>query len=154
MVLLACAASPLFAQKKGPEFVRQGLLITSFSIAPGVGHKLAKNAADEVRSRVEDLSNKHEVDVIGGTEITTRLDRASYRTDTSLNILDVQLLGRTLRADEYVVGRVEAARPGNVRLSASLVLNDRPPPGIGGPGPSPGSRRPSSRAGADNARTA
>jgi tetratricopeptide (TPR) repeat protein len=122
MVVLACAASPLCAQKKGPEFVRQGLLITNFSIAPGVGHKLGKEAADEVRSRVEDLSSKRDVDVIGGTEIMTRLERASYRTDTALNILDVRLLGRTLRADEYIVGRVESAGAGNVRLSASLVL--------------------------------
>lgn len=122
MILLCCAASPLLAQKKGQEFVRQGLLITSFGIAPGVEHKLAKEAADQVRSRVGDLSNKREVDVIGGTEITTRLDRASYRTDTALNILDVRLLGRTLRADEYLVGRVEKAGQGGVTLSASLVL--------------------------------
>ena len=122
MLLLFGAASPLLAQKKGPEFVRQGLLITSFSIAPGVERKLARDVADEVRSRVADLSNKHEVDVIGGTEITTRLDRASYRTDTALNILDVRLLGRTLRADEYLVGRVEQAGHGTVRLSGSLVL--------------------------------
>jgi tetratricopeptide (TPR) repeat protein len=121
-LVLCGAASPLLAQKKGQEFVRQGMLITSFSIAPGVPHKLAKDAADAVRSRVANLSNKHEVDVTGGTEITTRLERASYRTDTALDARDIRLLGRALRSDEYVVGRVEAAGQGTVRLSGSLVL--------------------------------
>ena len=123
LALLLCGAtSPLLAQKKGQEFVRQGLLITSFSIAPGVPRKLAKDAADEVRSRVSGLSNKREVDVTGGTEITTRLERASYRTDSALDVRDIRILGRALRSDEYVLGRVESAGHGTVRLSGALVL--------------------------------
>ncbi|HUR28013.1 MAG TPA: hypothetical protein VM509_07495 [Planctomycetota bacterium] len=137
-MLLCAGAAPLRAQG-GAEFTRQGLLIPNFLVSPGVKHDLAKKAADEVRSRTGKLSNKREVDVIAGFEISDRLQRASYPSDTALSEIDVRVLGRDLRADEYLIGRVERAGRDSVRISAQLVLMrdprlKQPLPVASGPG--------------------
>ena len=137
--LLCGAARPVHAQKSGPEFTRQGLLITNFALTPGVARGLSRKAGDAVRSRTEKLSDKHEVDVIDGYGIFDKLTRASIPTDTALVEIDIRVLGRDLRADEYLVGRVESAARDRVRLSASLVLMRdprlrQPLPEVSGPG--------------------
>jgi len=137
--LLCCAARPLHAQKSSPEFTRQGLLITNFSLAPGAGRGLSRKAGDAVRSRTEKLSDKHEVDVIDGYGIFDKLTRASIPTDSALAEIDARVLGRDLRADEYLLGRVESATRDKVRLSGALVLMRdprlrQPLPEASGPG--------------------
>src|SRR6266480_3354897 len=57
------SAAPAAAQKKAPEFSRQGLLITTFVPRGTADLGFGRKAADEVRGRVAKLSNKREVDV-------------------------------------------------------------------------------------------
>ena len=115
------SAVPAAAQKKGPEFTRQGLLITTFLPRGTADLGFGRKAADEVRGRVSKLSNKREVDVISGGDISWQLTRAGMPEDTLLDEPTIRTLGRLMRADEYVVGTVERA-PGRVRLSGRLVL--------------------------------
>lgn len=110
------------AQKKAQEFTRQGLLITNFAPADGKDFHFGRKAADEVRSRVEKLSNKREVDVISGGDIRDQLFRSGMPDDTLLDEPMVRTLGRYMRADEYVVGRVARDASGGVRLGGRLVL--------------------------------
>jgi tetratricopeptide (TPR) repeat protein len=115
------SAVPAVAQKKAPEFTRQGLLITTFVPRGTADLGFGRKAADEVRGRVAKLSNKREVDVISGGDIGWQLTRAGMPDDTLLDEPTIRTLGRLMRADEYVVGAVERA-PGRVRLSGRLVL--------------------------------
>jgi len=112
---------PTAAQKKAPEFTRQGLLITTFVPRGTADLGFGRKAADEVRGRVSKLSNKREVDVISGGDIGWQLTRAGMPEDTLLDEQTIRTLGRLMRADEYVIGTVERA-PGRVRLSGRLVL--------------------------------
>ena len=119
--LALCAPGRLAAQKKAPEFTRQGLLIPAFAPIDGKDFKLGRKAADEVRSRVEKLSNKREVDVISGGDIGDQLARSGMPDDTLLDEPTVRVLGRYMRADEYVIGSV--IRSANaVRIRGKLVL--------------------------------
>src|SRR5689334_8204649 len=113
--------APVGAQKKTPEFTRQGLLITAFAPRGTADFGFGRKAADEVRGRVSKLSNKREVDVISGGDIGWQLTRAGMPEDTLLDEQTIRTLGRLMRADEYVIGTVERA-PGRVRLSGRLVL--------------------------------
>jgi tetratricopeptide (TPR) repeat protein len=115
------SAVPAAAQKKAPEFTRQGLLITTFVPRGTADLGFGRKAADEVRGRVSKLSNKREVDVISGGDIGWQLTRAGMPEDTLLDEQTIRTLGRLMRADEYVIGTVERA-PGRVRLSGRLVL--------------------------------
>ena len=115
------SAVPTAAQKKAPEFTRQGLLITTFVPRGTADLGFGRKAADEVRGRVSKLSNKREVDVISGGDIDWQLTRAGMPEDTLLDEQTIRTLGRLMRADEYVIGTVERA-PGRVRLSGRLVL--------------------------------
>jgi tetratricopeptide (TPR) repeat protein len=119
---LAVFAPPyLRAQKKAPEFTRQGLLIPNFATSDGKDFGFGRKAADEVRSRVEKLSNKREVDVISGGDIRDQLARAGFPDDTLLDEATLRTLGRYMRADEYVIGMVARGQSA-VRLSGHLVL--------------------------------
>jgi len=115
------SAVPTAAQKKAPEFTRQGLLITTFVPRGTADLGFGRKAADEVRGRVSKLSNKREVDVISGGDIGWQLTRAGMPEDTLLDEQTIRTLGRLMRADEYVIGTVERS-PGRVRLSGRLVL--------------------------------
>jgi tetratricopeptide (TPR) repeat protein len=120
-LLGAVGAASAEAQKKAPEFTRQGLLITTFvprgTADLGYGHK----AADDVRGRVARLSNKREVEVISGGDIDWQLTKAGMPGDTLLDEPTIRTLGKLMRADEYVVGTVERA-PNRVRITGRLVL--------------------------------
>src|SRR5437868_15336065 len=108
------------AQKKAPEFTRQGLLIVNF--APhGADLGFGRKTGDEVRSRVAKLSNRREVDVISGGDIRYQLTKSGMPEDTVLDEAMIRTLGRYMRADEYVVGTVDR-KPKSVRISGRLVL--------------------------------
>ena len=120
-VLGALAVMPANAQKKTPEFTRQGLLITNFAPRGGADEGFGQKAADEVRSRIAKLSNKREVDVISGGDIRWQISRAGMPEDTLLDEPTIRTLGKLMRADEYVVGEVERGQK-KVRISGRLVL--------------------------------
>jgi len=115
------AAAPAAAQKKTPEFTRQGLLIPNFAPRGTADFGYGRKAADDVRSRVAKLSNKREVDVISGGDIRFQLTKSGIPEDSILDEQSLRLLGRYLRADEYVVAAVERS-PKGVRLTGRLVL--------------------------------
>ena len=115
------APERLVAQKKAPEFTRQGLLIPAFAPIDGKDFKIGQKAADAVRSRVGKLSNKREVDVISGGDIGDQLARSGMPDDTLLDEGSVRVLGRYMRADEYVMGSAFRGSSG-VRIQGRLVL--------------------------------
>lgn len=125
-VLLVCELSviggvPASAQKKTPEFTRQGLLIPNFAPRGRADFGFGRKAADEVRSRVSKLVNRREVDIISGGDISYQLERSGMPEDTILDDAMVRSLGRIMRADEYIEGSVERS-PKSVRLAGRLVL--------------------------------
>ena len=115
------ASTPAAAQKKSQEFTRQGLLISNFAPRGTADFGYGRKAGDEVRSRVAKLANRREVDVISGGDIRYQLTRSSFPEDSVLDEQSLRILGRYLRADEYVVGVVERS-PKSVRLTGRLVL--------------------------------
>lgn len=115
------AAHAQRGKKDAPEFTRQGLLIVNFTPGPGANMKLGRNAANDVRSRVGHLVNRREVDVIDGGEISYRMERAGYNPDTTYSHDDMRALGKFLRADEYLIGRVTNG-PSGPTLTGELVL--------------------------------
>ena len=122
LTAIFAAATSLTAQKAPPpEFTRQGILITNFTPSAGADLKMGREAADAVRDRVGKLTNKKELEVIGGRDIRYKLEIAGYRVDTLLERQDIRAPGRAMRADEVLMGGVQR-RPAGVRLTASLVL--------------------------------
>lgn len=97
-------------------------MIVNFVPGRGADYKLGHRVADAVRGRVARFVNKRDVEVIDGDEIDVRFERAGYNADSTLDeSRDVRAVGKYLRADEYVVGRVENV-DGRVQLSGELVL--------------------------------
>lgn len=103
------------------EFTRQGLLIVNFAPLGTADTKLGKRAADAVRSRVEKLVNKKEVEIYDGGVISERMDRAGYAPDTTYALSDIRALGSFLRADEYLAATVSNG-PKGIRISGELVM--------------------------------
>jgi tetratricopeptide (TPR) repeat protein len=120
---ILCLAVGAEAQKKkdAPEFTRQGLLIVNFAAGAGADAKLGRKAADVVRGRVDHLVNHREVDVIDDDEIRYRMERAGFQPDSVFEAGVIRSVGKYLRADEYVLGRVSSS-PSGVKLSGLLVL--------------------------------
>jgi tetratricopeptide (TPR) repeat protein len=117
----AGAQRPTEKKKDTPEFTRQGLLIVNFKPLAGADMKLARNAANAVRSRVGKFVNKREVDVIDGDDIEIRMERAGFNPDTVYELRDIRSVGKYLRADEFVLARV-ANSPAGPRISGDLLL--------------------------------
>lgn len=125
--VLAVALSPreMHAQKAPLEFTRQGLLITPLAPGQGADFKLGKKAADALRSAATRLANKKETDVISGGDIRDKLERSGYPTETPLDFRDLMMLGREMRADEYILGEVRKT-PAGITIDASLhLMRDR-----------------------------
>jgi tetratricopeptide (TPR) repeat protein len=112
---LACA------QKAQPEFTRQALLIANFAHDTVGDRKLGRKAADAVRSRIAKLVNKRETDIIGPDAVSFELEKGGYDPYMTPTIGELRLLGRTLRADEYLMGTVRRI-DGKYRLSGDLIL--------------------------------
>ena len=121
ILLTLIATQPLAAQKKTPEFTRQGLLITDFAPRGTADIGFGRKAADEVRSRIAKLSNKRELEVVSGSDVRYQLEKSGIPDDTLLDERTIRQLGRLMRADEYVLGAVERA-PHSVRISGRLIL--------------------------------
>lgn len=112
------------AQKAPREFTRQGLLIPTFTVAPGVEARAGDNAADEARKAAKKALDGKEVDVIDSHRIDSTLARAGYTASSRLTEGEVHILGTATRADEYLLGHVERSdrKGGPARVSGTLVL--------------------------------
>ena len=127
ILLSVTIAAPCSAQK-GQEFVRQGLLVPGFAVAPGVDPRAATRAGDAARDAVKDRSDKREVDVVSSYTISTTMAQAGYTRMDAWGDHEIRTLGAHTRADEYLVGRVESdGRNGQpARVSGALVLMRNP----------------------------
>lgn len=112
------------AQKAGPEFVKQGLLIPGFQVDSGIDMRAATEAGNAARSAAKDQSNGREVEVISSLTIATDMEKAGFLRNEPWLEGAVRSLAAHTRADEYVVGRVERDGRGGrpARVSGTLVL--------------------------------
>jgi tetratricopeptide (TPR) repeat protein len=123
--LVSGLAAPLGAQRaNAPEFTKQGLLIVNFTPSAGADMKLARRAAEAVRSRVGRLVNRREVEVIDGGEIAWRLERAGFNPDTTADAGAIRAIGKYFRADEYVVATVTNGRNGPTIRGELVLMRD------------------------------
>ena len=113
---------PLHAQKTAPEFTRQSLLIANFVHDSVSDKKLGRKAADAVRSRIAKLVNKRDTDIIGADAVSYELEKGGYDPYMTPTLGELRLLGRVLRADEYLMGEVRRV-DGKYRLSGNIVLS-------------------------------
>lgn len=107
--------------KNVQEFTRQGLLIVNFTPGAGADTKLGKRSADAVRSRVDRLVNKREVQVVDGDEIELRMAKAGFAPDMTYEAGYVHAAAANFRADEYLLAKVSNSAQG-VSLTGELVL--------------------------------
>jgi predicted Zn-dependent protease len=117
-------AGGLLAQRPtnaAPEFTSQALLIVTFTPPTVAELRLGRDAANAVRSRMGRLAKTADLQLIDGRLIDEQLRRAGYDPDASFTLLDMLAVGRYLRTDEYIVGRV-ARQTTRVRLSGDLML--------------------------------
>lgn len=128
IALLMISAAPAAAQKTQPEFVRQGILVPGFLLAPGVDFTAAKKAGDAARDAVKDAANGREVDVVSSYDITTTMEQAGYTRRDAWVEPTIQILGQKTRADEYLLGRVESDGRGATpaQVTGTLVLTRNP----------------------------
>jgi tetratricopeptide (TPR) repeat protein len=119
--ILFTGPAPLAAQKPTPEFTRQALLIANFDHDTVGDRKMGRRAADAVRSRLARLVNKKETEIIGADAVAFELEKGGYDPYTTPTIGELRLLGRVLRADEYLMGTVRKI-DGRFRLSGYIVL--------------------------------
>lgn len=122
--MMLCAATRASAQRgrdDASEFTRQGLLIVNFTPSGGADLKLGRTAADVVRSRLDKMVNKREVYLVDADQMRYELTRDGFNPDTTFPRPVIHLIGRYLRADEYVQGHVSDEKTGS-RLSGELVL--------------------------------
>lgn len=121
LVAAGACAIDLSAQAKGQEFTRQGLLIVNFAPHQGADHKMGKRAGSAVRSRVTQLTDKKQSEIIDGGEIEFRMLRSGFNPDTTFSIADVRAVGQLMRADEYLWAWVSNG-PNGPTLGGELVL--------------------------------
>lgn len=129
VVALLVASEPALAQRRPPpEFTQQYIYVANFWVAgkttPSLTRadmRFGRRVGDDIRDKLDDLVNKREAKVIGGSYIRQSMEVSSVSPDTALSIRDIRQHGEFFRADELVVGVVTRV-DGGVRLDASLVL--------------------------------
>jgi tetratricopeptide (TPR) repeat protein len=118
----AASADAARAQPAAPgEFTRQAMLVLSFARDSGVDAKLGRQAGDAVRGRIEKLANGRELELLGGGVVRDRLQNAGFSEDEVFGAAALGYIARSVRGDEFLVGRVARAG-GGVRLEAALHL--------------------------------
>jgi tetratricopeptide (TPR) repeat protein/TolB-like protein len=118
----------------GPE--TPYILVTAFH-APT--KKLAVEAADEFRSRLQGEHSAKELFVITKATVEATLQASGYPVDSALSVVDLVELGRALRAEYIVDGTAKKAGQGNATRFEVRVLNKtgqqvltQPLPGVDG----------------------
>jgi hypothetical protein len=113
------------ASAAGQEFTRQGLYVATFEPEAGANLKLGREAADEVRDRLEKLVQGKDAAVITPSEARRRIPDLTFPLDTTYPVAVIETLVRQARGDEFVIGRV-ARRGGTYQLTGELrLMRDR-----------------------------
>jgi tetratricopeptide (TPR) repeat protein len=108
-------------QRNEQEFTRQLLLIAPFAPDSGTELQLGRRVADGLRSRLNDMLPGREVELARNDSVRARLIRAGFSPDSVRLMATAWQLGRSLRADEVVVGTV-ASTPDGFRVTARMAL--------------------------------
>ncbi|MGZ8494066.1 MAG: hypothetical protein ACXWZS_17820 [Gemmatirosa sp.] len=107
------------------EFTRQGLYVATFEPDAGATSKLGRQAAEEVRDRIEKLIQGKDAQVITLTDARRRIPDLTFPLDTTYPVGVIETLVRQARGDEFVVGRV-ARRGGAYHLTGEFrLMRDR-----------------------------
>ncbi|MGZ8379192.1 MAG: hypothetical protein ACXW0Z_18360, partial [Gemmatirosa sp.] len=107
------------------EFTRQGLYVATFEPDAGASSKLGRQAAEEVRDRIEKLIQGKDAQVITLTDARRRIPDLTFPLDTTYPVGVIETLVRQARGDEFVVGRV-ARRGGAYHLTGEFrLMRDR-----------------------------
>ncbi|GLC27598.1 hypothetical protein rosag_41110 [Roseisolibacter agri] len=118
-------AAPAIARAQGQEFTRQGLYVATFEPDAGANLKLGRQAADEVRERIEKLIQGKDAQVISKADALRRIPDLTFPLDSVYPVPVIETLVRQARGDEFVVGRV-ARRGGTFQLTGELrLMRDR-----------------------------
>ena len=120
--LAGSTPSPATAQRgqqPGADAVR--ILIATFR-SPANQGQLGVDAAEAVRSRVQQENSIRQVWVLPRQDINNYLTSSGYKADSALSPSDLKELAKLMRADEIVDG--SASRTANgVRVDARLILS-------------------------------
>lgn len=116
-------ASPaaLMAQGRGmvPDANTPRLLVAVFT---SNDRTAGVQAADAIRTRVQNVTNVKQLYVIPKHDIVTYLESSGYRPDSSLGMTDLKELAKLLRADEVLAGSVTRVASGALRFEPRLML--------------------------------
>jgi tetratricopeptide (TPR) repeat protein len=120
MTLCGLSASVALAQPRAaaPDANTPRLLVAVFQSndrASGV------QAADAIRTRIQNGANVRQLYVIPRTDITNYLESSGYKADSSLGPTDLKELAKLLRADEVLFGSVTRSATG-LRVEPRLLL--------------------------------
>jgi tetratricopeptide (TPR) repeat protein len=125
---LSLTASALTAQQRTGDPPQRGgqpnqdtpyILVTAFASSD---RKLAVEAADELRRRLQQEHNAKELFVVTKNSVNGTLEASGYRPDSALNASDLMELAKQLRG-EYVTDSKATKTSGNgVRLDVRILM--------------------------------
>ena len=127
VVLSMAVALPTLAQRQQPA-QRGGppaantpsIVVTAFSTN---NRKLAVEAADELRSRIQSEHSARELYAVPKNQIEATLSSSGYPTDSALSASDLMELSRSMRGEYAIDGKATKVGSGNaVRLETRILL--------------------------------
>jgi len=127
-LLAILAAAPLSAQPRTQQPAQRGGVPkqdTPYILIPVLQSNdrvLGVTAADEIRSRFQSEHSAQELYVVTKQAINATLEASGYKADSALNASDLMELGKQLRGDWVLEGKVNKTGTGNaVRLEARIL---------------------------------
>lgn len=127
LLALFLAAAPTWAQRGQPPAQRGGnpKQDTPYLLVPVLqsnDRALGVTAADEIRSRLQSEHSAQELYIVPKQSINATLEASGYKADSALNASDLMELGKQLRADYVLEGKVNKAGTGNaIHLETRLL---------------------------------
>lgn len=118
------AATPAtsFAQRRDvPGADTPRLLVGTFHTPGATDSKLGVDAAEAVRTRVQDEHNIRDLWVLPRKDINNYLTQSGYKADSALSIFDLRELAKLMRADEILDATATKTDAG-VHIEPRLVL--------------------------------
>jgi tetratricopeptide (TPR) repeat protein len=128
------------AQRGGPP--KQDTPYILVPVLQSSDRVLGVSAADEIRSRIQSEHSTQELYVVPKNAINATLEASGYKADSALNASDLMELGKQLRGDYVLEGKINKTGTGNaVHLETRLLTRSgqqtltQPLPAIDGKDP-------------------
>jgi tetratricopeptide (TPR) repeat protein len=122
-LVLSVASTPMFAQapaqRGGPPGTDTPYILIATFHSPD--QKLGVDAADEVRSRVQDEHTAKDLYVIPKNNINSTLDASGYRPDSALSASDLMELSKQLHGEYVLDAKVSKNASGGVHIESRLL---------------------------------